>query len=138
MHDLTGCGVGLRVLAGEGAAIDTTTANGRLMFGFFAALAEFERELIVERTIAQRSVCEAAGPEAAGGADLASTRARGRNGGRPLKMTSAKLRLSRPPWASLVPTSRRAGRQPPDPLSTRHAGRRVAARWARRKAVVHG
>jgi DNA invertase Pin-like site-specific DNA recombinase len=30
--------------------IDTTTASGRLMFGIFAALAEFERELIGERT----------------------------------------------------------------------------------------
>ena len=76
--DLTKRGVGLRVLAGEGAAIDTTTANGRLMFGFFAALAEFERELIVERTKA----------------GLASARARGRNGGRPYKMTAAKLRLA--------------------------------------------
>ena len=78
VHDLTKRGVGLRVLAGEGAAIDTTTANGRLMFGFFAALAEFERELIVERTKA----------------GLASARARGRNGGRPFKMTTAKLRLA--------------------------------------------
>ena len=34
--------VGLRVLAGVGAEIDTTTANGRLVFGIFAALAEFE------------------------------------------------------------------------------------------------
>ena len=76
--DLTKRGAGLRVLAGEGAAIDTTTANGRLMFGFFAALAEFERELIVERTKA----------------GLASARARGRNGGRPYKMTAAKLRLA--------------------------------------------
>jgi len=78
VHDLTARGIGLRVLAGEGAAIDTTTANGRLMFGFFAALAEFERELIVERTKA----------------GLASARARGRNGGRPFKMTLAKLRLA--------------------------------------------
>ena len=78
VHDLTKRGVGLRVLAGEGAAIDTTTPNGRLMFGFFAALAEFERELIVERTKA----------------GLASARARGRNGGRPFKMTTAKLRLA--------------------------------------------
>jgi len=78
VHDLTTRGVGLRVLAGEGAAIDTTTANGCLMFGFFAALAEFERELIVERTKA----------------GLASARARGRNGGRPFKMTAAKLRLA--------------------------------------------
>src|SRR5215212_8416464 len=74
----TGHGVGLRVLAGEGAAIDTTTPDGRLMFGVFAALAEFERELIVERTRA----------------GLASARARGRRGGRPYKMTPAKLRLA--------------------------------------------
>lgn len=78
VHDLTGRGVGLRVLAGEGATIDTTTTSGRLMFGFFAALAEFERELIVERTKA----------------GLASARARGRKGGRPFKMTAAKLRLA--------------------------------------------
>jgi Resolvase, N terminal domain len=41
-----------RVLTGQGANIDTTTANGRLVFGIFAALAEFERELIRERTVA--------------------------------------------------------------------------------------
>jgi len=78
VHDLTKRGVGLRVLAGQGANIDTTTANGRLVFGIFAALAEFERELIIERTKA----------------GLASARARGRNGGRKPKMTSAKLRLA--------------------------------------------
>ena len=78
VHDLTGRGVGLKVLAGQGANLDTTTANGRLVFGIFAALAEFERELIVERTHA----------------GLASARARGRNGGRPFKMTAAKLRLA--------------------------------------------
>ena len=77
--DLTVREVGLKVLAGEGASIDTTTANGRLVFAIFAGLAEFERELIVERT--------RAGLEAA--------RARGRHGGRPYKMTPAKLRLAR-------------------------------------------
>src|SRR3954470_19425717 len=50
VHDLTVHGIGLRVLAGHGGAIDTTTASGKLVFGIFAALAEFERELIVERT----------------------------------------------------------------------------------------
>lgn len=78
VHDLTGRGVGLKVLTGQGAAIDTTTAAGKLVFGIFAALSEFERELISERTVA----------------GLASARARGRKGGRPFKMTAAKLRLA--------------------------------------------
>ena len=76
--ELTKRQIGLKVLAGEGASIDTTTANGRLIFAIFAGLAEFERELIVERTRA----------------GLASARARGRHGGRPFKMTPAKLRLA--------------------------------------------
>ena len=42
VHDLTARGVGLKVLTGQGAAIDTTTAAGKLVFGIFAALAEFE------------------------------------------------------------------------------------------------
>ena len=78
MHDLAGRGVGLRVLAVEGANIDTAAPNDRLMFGVFAALAEFERELVVERTKAGLTVA----------------RARGRRGGRPFKMTVAKLRLA--------------------------------------------
>jgi DNA invertase Pin-like site-specific DNA recombinase len=59
-------------------AIDTTTASGKLVFGIFAAVAEFERALISERTVA----------------GLASARARGRTGGRPYKMTPAKVRLA--------------------------------------------
>ena len=53
VHDLTIGGIGLRVLTGQGAAIDTTTAAGKLVFGIFAALAEFERELITERTLCE-------------------------------------------------------------------------------------
>jgi DNA invertase Pin-like site-specific DNA recombinase len=45
VHDLTGRGVGLKILGGQGAQLDTTTANGRLVFGIFAALAEFEHAL---------------------------------------------------------------------------------------------
>lgn len=78
VHDLTARGVGLKVLTGQGAAIDTTSAQGKLVFGIFAALAEFERELISERTKA----------------GLDSARARGRKGGRPFKMTPAKVRLA--------------------------------------------
>ena len=51
-QDLSTRGVGLRVLAGQGEQIDTTTADGRLVFGVFAARAEFEQELIRERTLA--------------------------------------------------------------------------------------
>ena len=79
VHEFTGRGAGLRILTGQGAAVDTTTPAGKLVFGIFAALAEFERELIVERTKA----------------GLAAARARGRHGGRPYKMTAAKLRLAR-------------------------------------------
>jgi len=67
-----------KVLTGHGATIDTTTPSGKLVFGFFAALSVFERELIVERTKA----------------GLAAARTRGRSGGRPCKMTRAKLRLA--------------------------------------------
>lgn len=78
VHDLTAREIGLKVLTGQGAAVDTTTAQGKLVFGIFAALAEFERELISERTKA----------------GLESARARGRKGGRPYKMTPAKVRLA--------------------------------------------
>lgn len=76
VEDLRVRGINLKVLAG--AEIDTTTANGRLAFGIFAAFAEFERELIAERTQA----------------GLAAARARGRLGGRPRKMDRATLTMA--------------------------------------------
>ena len=53
VHDLTTRGVGFQVLTGHGASINTATPEGKLVFGIFAALAEFERELVSERTKAQ-------------------------------------------------------------------------------------
>ena len=58
--------------------IDTTTAGGKLVFHFFGALSEFERELIRERTRA----------------GLQSARARGRNGGRPKKVDAKKATMA--------------------------------------------
>lgn len=78
IEDLRTRGIGLKVLTGAGAQIDTTTANGRLAFGIFAAFSEYERELIAERTAA----------------GLAAARARGRLGGRPRKMNRSTLKMA--------------------------------------------
>ncbi|HQT90004.1 MAG TPA: recombinase family protein [Acidiphilium sp.] len=78
VKNLSDRNVGLQVLTGSGAEIDTTTASGRMIFGVFATLAEFERDLIRERTMA----------------GLASARARGRKGGRKFALTKAQVRLA--------------------------------------------
>ena len=59
-------------------AIDTTTSGGKLIFHIFAALAEFERTLIRERTRA----------------GLTAARARGRQGGRPTVLSAEKRRMA--------------------------------------------
>lgn len=69
-------GVGFRSLT---EAIDTTTPGGRLVFHLFAALGQFERDLIRERTRA----------------GLAAAAARGRSGGRRPVVTEEKLRRAR-------------------------------------------
>ena len=68
--------VGFRSLT---ESIDTTSPGGRLVFHVFAALAEFERELIRERT----------------NAGLAAARARGRHGGRPPRLTADQVKTAR-------------------------------------------
>ena len=78
VHDLADRKIEFKVLRGQGAEIDTTTANGKLVFGIFAALAEFERELISERTKA----------------GLAAARARGRKGGRKFQLSKSQIRLA--------------------------------------------
>lgn len=59
--------------------IDTTSASGRLVFHLFAAMAEFERNLISERTKA----------------GLAASRARGRQGGRKKKLSDKQIKAAR-------------------------------------------
>jgi hypothetical protein len=69
-------GVGFRSLR---ESIDTTTAGGRLVFHLFGALAQFEREIIRDRTLA----------------GLTAARARGRVGGRPSKLSAEQRRQAR-------------------------------------------
>ena len=68
-------GVGFKSLTEN---IDTTTSGGKLVFHIFGALAEFERDIIRERTTA----------------GLQAARARGRKGGRPKALTPKKAALS--------------------------------------------
>jgi DNA invertase Pin-like site-specific DNA recombinase len=60
-------------------SIDTTTPGGKLVFHVFGAVAEFERDLVLERTVA----------------GLEAARARGRRGGRPRALDESKARLAR-------------------------------------------
>jgi len=75
VHELAARGVGFRSLA---ESIDTTSATGRLVLHLFAALADFERELISERTKASRAAKRRRGHRATSGAQpLASRRGTG-------------------------------------------------------------
>jgi DNA invertase Pin-like site-specific DNA recombinase len=67
-------GIGFQSLT---ESINTTTSGGKLVFHVFGALAEFEREIIRERTQA----------------GLTAARARGRNGGRPQKLTNKQIQM---------------------------------------------
>lgn len=81
-------------------SIDTTTAGGRLIFHVFGALAEFERSIIRERTVA----------------GLAAARARGRTGGRPPALAAKDLPAARAmlkdPDITVVEVARRLGVSP--------------------------
>lgn len=76
VNDLAERGIGFKSLT---ESIDTTTSGGRLVFHIFGALAEFEREIIRERTMA----------------GLNTARARGRYGGRPRAMDDRKVRMAK-------------------------------------------
>jgi DNA invertase Pin-like site-specific DNA recombinase len=81
VEDLEDSGVAFRSLT-EG--LDTSTSTGKLIFQIFAAMAEFERNLIVERTNAGFKVA----------------RARGRKGGRVRKFTERQEKVARKMYAS--------------------------------------
>ena len=76
VQELAGRGVNFRSL---NESLDTSSAGGRLLFHIMGALAEFERSLIRERTVA----------------GLAAARARGRSGGRPRAMDESKIKMAR-------------------------------------------
>ncbi len=78
IDDLNKRSIGFKVLSGQGVSIDTTTSAGKMMFSIFGAFAEFERDLIRERTMA----------------GLQAARARGRKGGRRFNLTKAQVRLA--------------------------------------------
>jgi len=108
--------VGFRSL-GDGA-IDTTTASGELVFHIFSALAQFERRLIQERTLA----------------GLAAARARGRQGGR-------RALLPRDPKVQLAYTMYVNHRWTVDELcATLHISRATCYRYVAlaRRAVPEG
>lgn len=69
--------IGIKTLQGQ--VIDTTTSHGKLMFHIFAALTEYERNRILERTHA----------------GLAAARARGRLGGRPKALDTKKQQIAK-------------------------------------------
>jgi len=78
IDDLNKRNIGFKVLSGQGVNIDTTTSAGKMMFSIFGAFAEFERDLIRERTMA----------------GLQAARARGKKGGRKFQLTKAQVRLA--------------------------------------------
>lgn len=78
VEELASKNIGFRVLSGQGVNIDTTTPAGKMVFSIFGALAEFERELIRERTVA----------------GIQAARARGRMGGRKFGLTKAQVRFA--------------------------------------------
>src|SRR5215470_14557419 len=97
VEDLGARGIGLRSLT---ESLDTTTSGGRLVFHLFAALAEFERSIIRERTLS----------------GLQAARRRGRTGGRPPALTHPDLAearaLLRDPEITVTQVAKRLGVAP--------------------------
>ena len=97
VEDLERRGIGLKILTQN---MDTTSAGGRLIFTVFSAIAEFEREIICERTRA----------------GLDAARSRGRKGGRPRSLSDKDLKQARAllsdPEITVEDVARRLGVSP--------------------------
>jgi len=78
LHQLDQDGIALKILSGTGAGLDTTTPTGKMVFQVLGMLAEFEADLIRERTVA----------------GLAAAKARGRRGGRPFALNETGKALA--------------------------------------------
>ncbi len=103
--DLSDNGIGFKSLQEN---MDTTTSGGKLIFHIFGALAEFEREVIKERTIA----------------GLQAARARGRQGGRP------KIQTKDPKKIALAKQLYADGHMPVQEIcDTLHVGRSTLYRY---------
>ena len=97
VEDLKRRGIGLKILTQD---IDTTSAGGRLIFTVFSAIAEFEREIIRERTMA----------------GLEAAHSRGRKGGRPRALSDKDLKqakvLLKDPEITVKDVAKRLGISP--------------------------
>jgi DNA invertase Pin-like site-specific DNA recombinase len=115
VEELARRGVGFRCLTQD---IDTTSAGGRLVFTIFSAIAEFEREIIRERTRA----------------GLDAARARGRKGGRPRKLKpkdlAAARALLRDPELTVDDVARRLGVAPSTLYASLPGGRSASGSGA--------
>jgi DNA invertase Pin-like site-specific DNA recombinase len=84
--ELQGKGIEFKSLT---ESIDTTTSSGKLVFHIFGALAEFEREIIKERTLA----------------GLQAARARGRRGGPKRKLTAEQVQMAQTLYSTQMPVN---------------------------------
>jgi DNA invertase Pin-like site-specific DNA recombinase len=116
VEDLRAREIGFRSLT---EALDTTTAQGRLVFHMFGALAEFERSLIRERTQA----------------GLHAAKKAGRTGGRPPKLTEQGIRAAKAmltdPDIGVAAVAHRLG------VSLATLYRHIPAARTRNSAAVH-
>ena len=113
LDDLSARGIGFRCLA---PAIDTTTPEGRLLYSITGAFAEFEREIIRQRTRAGLQSALARGrkggrPKALSAGDLAKAKAMLRDGTISVAAVAKTFGVSRPTLYKHIPEARTRARE---------------------------